>query len=367
MITEFSVEDESYLARAREVFIRMSLLAIMGISCFVLLRPFLTFLISGMVIAIASYPGYRMLRKVLGGRKNLAAVLGTALFLLLVIVPSLLLAGTLADGVRTIAHNAETGQFNIPPAPTNIQKLPIIGSRLQEFWNLCSSNLSEAMGRFAPQILKYIPALLSASAGIGGALLQFLISIMFAGFLLANSEGNARFADTVFARIFGDQGPEFKDLVAATIRSVTNGILGVALIQSLFAGLGFWFVGLPGAGLWAAIFLVLAVLQVGQLLLVPAVLLVFATHPTTHAVMFLIWCIIVAGMDNVLKPILLGRGSKVPMAVIFLGVLGGFLTMRLLGLFVGAIVLSVGYKLFLAWLATGKPSTVASHAPAKAS
>jgi predicted PurR-regulated permease PerM len=367
VITQFSVEDEGYLARAREVFIRMSLLALMGVSCFVLLRPFLTFLISGIIIAIASYPGYRMLMKVLGGRKNLAAVLGTVLVLLLVIVPSVLLAGTLADGLRTLAHNAETGLFKIPPAPANIQKLPIIGSRLQEFWNSCSSDLAGAMSRLAPQVQKYIPALLSMSAGIGGALLQFLISIMFAGFLLANSEGNARFADRVFARIFESQGPEFKELVAATIRSVTNGILGVALIQSLFAGLGFWFVGLPGAGLWAAIFLVLAVLQVGQLLLVPAVLFVFATHPTTHAVMFLIWCIIVAGMDNVLKPILLGRGSKVPLAVIFLGVLGGFMTMRLLGLFVGAIVLSVGYKLFLAWLATGTPSRVASPVSAKAS
>jgi predicted PurR-regulated permease PerM len=155
----------------------------------------------------------------------------------------------------------------------------------------------------------------------------------------------------VFRRIFGEHGDEFKDLVASTIGTVTNGVLGVALIQTIFASLGFWFAGLPGAGVWAIVFLIGAVLQVGGLVLVPAVLYGFAEFSTTRAVIFLVWCIIVGLMDNVLKPILLGRGGKVPMGVIFLGVLGGFMVMNsIIGLFVGAIVLSVGYKLFMAWL-----------------
>jgi len=139
-------------------------------------------------------------------------------------------------------------------------------------------------------------------------------------------------------------------IAGSTIRSVTTGILGVALIQTVCAGLGFLLVGLPGAGLWAVIFLIAAVLQVGALVLVPAVLYVFAIATTTKAVVFLIWCIIVALMDNVLKPLLLGRGVAVPIAVVFLGAIGGFVAMGIIGLFVGAIVLSVGYKLFLAWI-----------------
>jgi predicted PurR-regulated permease PerM len=195
-------------------------------------------------------------------------------------------------------------------------------------------------------------------------MLQFLISILFAGYLLASSERNASFVNRIFARVFGDQGTEFKELVAATTRSVTNGILGVAVIQSLFASLGFWFVGLPGAGLWAALFLVSSVLQIGQLVLIPAVLYAFAVFPMSHAVMFLVWCIIVGLMDNVLKPILLGRKGKVPIIVIFLGVLGGFLALRILGLFIGAIVLSVGYKLFIAWLDAGIPAVPETQASA---
>ena len=146
----------------------------------------------------------------------------------------------------------------------------------------------------------------------------------------------------------------------ATVRSVTTGILGVALIQSLFAGLGFFVVGLPGASLWTLMFLIAAVLQVGGLMLIPAVIYVLATTGTVKAAFFVVWCIIVAVMDNVLKPLLLGRGVPVPILVVFLGVIGGFVAMGIIGLFVGPIVLSVGYKLFLAWLDEGLESIPAT-------
>jgi predicted PurR-regulated permease PerM len=355
MITTFSIEDKAYIARAREVFVRMSLLVIVGVSCFLLLRPFLDLLIAGIIIAIGMYPGYQMLRKVLRGRGKLAAVLCAALLLVVILVPTLLLAETLVDGIRNIAEQLKMGQLKIPPPPPSLDRLPFVGVKLKEFWNLSSVDISDAVSRLAPQIRERIPQLVSVSIDISGLLLKVVIAILLAGFLLATSEQRIRFADRLFGRIFDDQGPEFEQLVASTIRSVTNGILGVAVIQAFFASLGFWIVGLPGTGLWAVIFLVAAVLQIGAVVLIPAVLYAFATHSTTYAVMFLIWCIIVGLMDNVLKPILLGRGSKVPMAVIFLGVLGGFITMHIIGLFVGAIILSVGYKLLIAWLDAGIP------------
>jgi len=360
MITDFSIEDTGLFGRAREIFIRLSLLAIMGASCFVLMRPFLNLIVAGIIIAIGVFPGYRMLTRALRGRTKLAAVLCTILLLAVMVVPSILLAGTLVDGIRELIPQLQSGHLNLPPPPAGLEKVPVFGHRLADFWILCSTNVSEAVTRLSPQLQKYTPRLLSATAGIGGVVLQFLISIVLAGVFLATSEGNSRFADRLFARIFGQQGPEFKELVNATIRSVTNGILGVAVIQTLFASLGFWFAGLPGAGLWAVMFLIAAILQVGALVLIPAVLYAFSAFSTTHAVIFLVWCILVGAMDNVLKPILLGRGSKVPMAVIFLGVLGGFMVMNIIGLFVGAIVLSVGYKLFMAWLGPAVPAEVAA-------
>jgi predicted PurR-regulated permease PerM len=355
MATHFLVEDRGYIYRGRDVFIRLSLLAAMGVSCFLLLSPFLDIIISGILIAIAINPAHRMLSNVLRGHRTLAAVLCTLLLLLIVILPCLLLAGSLTGGIGAFVQQAQAGRIDLPPAPQGLDKLPFIGPRLNSFWTLCSTDLSAVVSRFSPQIKELIPKLLSDSAKFGGVLLQLLISILLAGFFLATSEKESQFADRIFARVFFEQGPEYKELVTATVRSVTNGILGVAVIQTLFASLGFWFVGLPGAGLWAGVFLIAAVLQMGVIVLVPAVIYVFATQSTTHAVLFLVWSVIVGLMDNVLKPILLGRGSKVPMIVIFLGVLGGFIAMNLIGLFVGAVVLSVGYKLFMVWLDEGVP------------
>lgn len=355
MLTEFLSEDKAYIARAREVFIRMSLLVITGISCFVILRPFLDMMIAGIIIAIGLYPAYKKLTHVLRGRGTLAAVLCTVVLLAVILVPMLLLGETLVAGVRNVADQLMAGQLRIPPPPPSLEKLPVVGVKLTEFWSSFSGDISAAMGRLAPQIQKYIPALVATTFGFGGVVLRFLVAILLAGFLLATSEQRVQFADRLFARIFDDQGPDFEQLVASTIRTVTNGVLGVAVIQSVLASLGFWIVGLPGAGLWAAMFLIAAVIQVGAIVLVPAVLYAFASFPTSHAVIFLIWCLFVGVIDNVLKPILLGRSSKVPMLVVFVGVLGGFMVMRIIGLFVGAIILSVGYKLLIAWLDVGIP------------
>ncbi len=215
---------------------------------------------------------------------------------------------------------------------------------------MASTNLTGLLQNFAPQIKALVPALFAASAGFGLTVLQFILSILVAGVLLANASGCVTVTHSLANRLFADQGPEFVELAGSTIRSVTNGILGVAVIQSLLAGLGFLVGGLPGAGLWTLIFLCGAVLQVGALVLVPAAIYMFAIATTTKAVLFLLWCIFVGLIDNVLKPLLLGRGAAVPTAVVFLGAIGGFIVMGTIGLFVGAIVLSVGYKLFLAWL-----------------
>ena len=215
---------------------------------------------------------------------------------------------------------------------------------------MASNNLTEAVKLLAPQIKTFLPKLLSASAGIGLTVLQFFFSILIAGALLAKAQSAAEVTRAFANRLFGERGAEFQDLVGSTIRSVTSGILGVALIQTVLAAIGFLVVGLPGARLWAVIFLIAAVLQVGMLVLIPAVAFVFATATTTTAVVFLIWCAIVGLLDNVLKPMLPGRGASVPTAVVFLGAIGGFVAMGIIGLFVGAIVLSVGYKLFLAWI-----------------
>ena len=348
MATE--AHSKNHINRAIEVFIHVGLLALLATACLLILKPFIPLVAWGIIIAIAVYPGYRKFRSLLGGRGTLAAVLGTLLFLAVLMVPVALLTQTTVEGIQSLTTHIKDGTLTIPHPPEDVATWPLVGPSLFRTWTMASTNLTGLLQSFAPQIKAFIPVLLAASAGIGVTVLQFILSLLLAGVLLANTSGCIEVSRSLANRFFGDRGPEFEDLAGSTIRSVTNGILGVAVIQSVLAGLGFLVGGLPGAGLWTLIFLFAAVLQVGVIVLIPAVIYMFAIATTTKAILFLLWCAFVGLIDNVLKPILLGRGAAVPTAVVFLGAIGGFLAMGIIGLFVGAIILSVGYKLFLGWL-----------------
>jgi len=349
--------DENYVHRALEVSVHVGLLVLLAAACLFILRPFVPLVAWGIIIAIAVYPGYKKVQHLVGGSNRLAAVICTAFLLALLIIPVVLLTGSLVDGIQSVTARIRGGTPIIPPPPARVESWPIVGTPLKHAWDLASTNLSAAVQSFAPQIKAFIPQLLSASASIGLAALQWILSIIVAGVLLGNAESGSRVAGLFSNRLFGDKGPEFEKLAGSTVRSITTGIIGVAFIQSVFAGVGFLVAGLPGAGLWAVIFLVAAVLQLGVVVLIPAVIYMFAIASTTHAVIFLVWCLIVGLMDNVLKPLLLGRGVPVPMAVVFLGAIGGFVAIGPIGLFIGAIVLAVGYKLTLAWLEETGTST----------
>jgi predicted PurR-regulated permease PerM len=291
----------------------------------------------------------------LGGRRTLAATLFTLLALVLLIGPTILLAETLIASAQELAANLRDGAVVVPAPPEGIGQWPVIGRPLEQYWQLASVNLQQALGEIGPQLRVFGRWLLSAAAGVGLGILHFVFAIIIAGVLLAQAQPGRRAAYAIATRLAGEQGAELADLARMTIRSVTRGILGVALIQSLLAGLGFLAAGVPAAGLLALICLLLAMVQAIVIVLIPTVIYVFATADPAVAVVFFIWSVFVGLIDNVLKPILLGRGVKAPMLIIFIGAIGGFLTFGLIGLFVGAVVLALGYELFLAWLYQGQP------------
>ncbi len=196
----------------------------------------------------------------------------------------------------------------------------------------------------------------AAEAGIG--ILEFFLAIAIAGVLLAH-ENETRWATVIIAhQLAGDRGIEFTELAMATVRRVTGGILGVALIPSLLAGLGWLAAGVPAAGLWTLLALLLSTAQLVVFLVsVPILIYVFFNPDTATFVLLLVWSLAVGTIDNILRPILLGRGMDVPMAVIFVGTIGGFLSSGIVGLFVGSVVLVLGYKLLVAWLGD-EPTTI---------
>ncbi|MCP3869740.1 MAG: AI-2E family transporter [Gammaproteobacteria bacterium] len=352
-------DQKVFVSNALEATIRIGILVLLATWCFTIVRPFIIPIVWGIIIAVSEYTGYLKLRRFLGGRGRTAAALIALLGLVLLIAPTVMLSGTLVDSAQGLAEGLQQGSISVPPPPEELKRWPMVGDELYGLWLQASQNLAAVLTKIAPQLKVFGTWMLSSAVGAGFGILQFVIAIIIAGLLLANSEAGGRAAYAFATRLSGEKGADFATLAEATVRSVTRGILGVALIQSLLAGVGFMVMGIPGAGLWALLCLMLSVVQIGIFpITVPVVIYVFSTADTVPAVVFLVWALIVGLLDNILKPILLGRGVEVPMAVIFVGAIGGFLSSGIIGLFVGAVVLVLGYRLFLAWLGNTSPGPV---------
>ncbi len=334
-----------------DIIIRIGVLFILIAWCFQILSPFLNPVLWAILIAVALFPAYNALSNRLNGKRKLSAIIVTLVLLSLIIIPSLLFFGSLVEGAKTIGEQMVNEEFKIPPPTENVKDWPVIGGKMYESWLLASQNLDQLIGQYSQEIASFGSSLLGAVVGTGLGLLQFILSIIIAGVLLAKSEGSGRFATTFFTKIVGERGAEFADICKITIKNVAKGILGVSIIQSTLAGIGFMLAGVPYAGLWALLSLILAVVQLGPgLVIIPVIIYMFATGSALSASLWTVYFILVMFSDNLLKPILLGKGAPVPMLVIFLGSIGGFITTGFVGLFVGAIVLSLGYKLFMAWV-----------------
>ena len=350
--TSKSEEDKAFHARALDAAIRISLLALLVLWCFSIVKPFILPVLWGVIMAVAIYPLFEKAHNKLGGSEKLTATLITLLALAALITPTVMLSGSMIDGSQELAENLEAGTLSIPPPSESVKDWPLVGEKLYDGWTLASTNLEAAIVKFKPQIEAAGKWFISAAAGAGAGILMFVISIIVAGVFLVYARSGSQALETVASRVLGDAfGKEFVDMAGATIRSVAQGVLGVALIQSILAGIGLLAIGVPYAGLWALLVLLLAIVQLPPLLVLgPIIVYVFSVESTVPAVIFMIWGLLISASDAFLKPLFLGRGMDIPMMVILLGAIGGMMRAGIIGLFVGAVVLAVGYSLFMAWL-----------------
>jgi len=343
--------DDSYLEIIMEAVIRVGLVLLLLFWCLNIIRPFIIPVVWGSILAVAVFPAYGWLSKRLGGRGKLAALICALVGFSIVLVPMGLFAGSLIDSGQQIAEQQDLESIHIPPPPAGVADWPLIGGSLHKLWSEASRSLDPLMERFAPQLQDAAMWLVGATVGTGLAIAQALLSIVIAGVMLAGATGGAQAATTLSKRLAGASGEKIIQMVARTIRSVAVGIVGVAIIQSGLIGVGMLAAGVPHAGIWSLLCLILAVLQLPPLLIVgPVVVYMFSYASTPVAVAFTIWEIAASMSDAFLKPILLARGVEVPMLVIFLGAIGGFMMSGFIGLFIGAVVLSLGYELAREWI-----------------
>src|SRR5205807_158982 len=229
----------------------------------------------------------------------------------------------------------------------------LVGRKLTEIWVLFASNMPEVFAKYRDSFSEPATRLVSAAGGLAAGQLSFVLSFGIAAVIIAYGRGAADFARRLLGRLTGneDRGGHLATLTASTIRGVAVGVVGVAVIQSLLLAVGFFAIGLPAAGLWTFVMLLLCIVQVPAVLVtLPIIAYVLATEATQPAIIFAVWTLVAGLSDNVLKPLLLGRGLEVPMPVILIGVIGGMIADGLLGLFVGPVVLAVGYVLLIEWM-----------------
>ena len=346
------------VGRLVQIVLPLLLLALLIALCVQLLVPFVGLLLWTIILAVCFYPVHRrLLRK--GMRDRLSAtIIGTALAAL-ILVPTVIATVSAVSSVPRLVAGLESGERQIRPPPDQVAQIPIVGPKVYHAWAQASADLPAFAKQFGPQVTGFTKWLIAAAGGTLAALLALVLAVIFAAITLAYSDSARAFISSIFARLTGDsvRGEHYISIIAATIRSVANGVIGVAFVQALLCGIGFFILGVPGAGLLSLIAMAFGVLQVPVVLItLPAIVWAFSTQSTTIAVVFMIWEVIAGLSDAALKPMLIGHGLEVPMPIILLGVIGGVIAYGLVGLFIGAVLLAVGWVLLLEWLETPMPS-----------
>jgi len=340
--------------RLIDVFIRASLILALAILCYDIFSPFISLMAWALILAVSLYPLHLMLARALGGRDGLAAIVIVFLGLVLIAAPTAILAMALADSVQGFAARLADHSLQVPEPPASVAAWPVVGPKVHALWSQAHTDLKSLVVAVQPHVGDAPKKVLGALAVLGGTLLLFLFAFVVAGIMMAWGRSGAAGIRAVFDRIVGiDRGEQLTRLCTSTIRAVAQGVLGVALIQAIVIGLLLLLAGIPFAGVLAAIVLVLAIAQLPALLVtLPVIVYIWwsPSYGTGAAIMHTVLLGLAGTLDNVLKPLLLGRGVEAPMPVILIGALGGMAGGGILGMFLGATFLALGYRIFMSWV-----------------
>lgn len=334
-----------------DTILRVVVLLVLIAWCIGIILPFLEPVLWGAIIAATLHPFFARVKRWTGNRNVLAAVMVTLLLFVILLLPTALLVKSLIEGIQSLVLQFRNQTLVIPPPGPSVAGWPVIGKPISEIWLLASQSLESAITTYREPLSKLGMTIIGPLGGFGRSLLMFFVSVIIAGAFLVKADASAAFVRKLIRRLVGERSDEMLPVTGAIVRNVAKGILGVALFQFLAAGTVFVFANVPFPGLWAFAVLVLAILQLPTVIVIlPVVIYLFSVKELPLAILWTIALLVVGLSDNVLKPLLMGKSSIVPMLVVFLGAIGGFIFSGLIGLFTGAIVLSVGYNLMMHWI-----------------
>jgi predicted PurR-regulated permease PerM len=362
--------EQRFAGRLLDVLIRAGLIVVLVLLCYQVFAPFLSLMVWSVILAVTLYPLQRALARKMGGRMGWTATLIALLGIALIVVPTAVLLNSTGDTVKRLIDGVQQNTLQVPPPRESVAAWPVVGEKVHDFWQRAYDDLPALVQSLQPKLGDLARAALAMVASIGGGILMFIAALIVAGIMMAFGESGARACRSIFVRVFGDvRGEEFTVLSVATVRAVAQGVIGIAFIQALAVGLCLLAAKVPLAGVLAGVVLVLGIAQIPALIVtLPAIayLWMSGNYGNVAAIVFSVLLFIAGMADNVLKPLMLGRGVDAPMPVILIGALGGLATAGILGLFVGATLLALGYQIFMGWVAA-HPESAPPVAKAEAS
>ena len=338
-----------------DTLIRVILITLLVVVCVRVFTPFSHLVLLAIILAIALYPLYLIVLRWLGGRRGLTATALVLFGLLLIGAPIVVLGVGVTGKLSEVYERVEADKLEFPAPDPKVREWPIVGERVHAAWTAAATNLPGFLKQNRSAIRGFAKKALTMAAGGMKAGAVFLLAIIVAGVLMVYAEAEELIARRIFIRFTDPEtGANLHQLSVATVRSVATGVVGVAFIQAVLLGVGFLLAGVPGAGVLALAAMFLGILQLPALLVsLPAVAWLWMSEDggsTIAKVLFSIWFVVAGLADNVLKPLLLGRGVDAPMLVILIGAIGGMVTGGMTGLFLGAVLLAVGYQIFMQWV-----------------
>lgn len=346
-----------------DTLIRVALIGGLTLLCFQVFSPFLNLMVWSIILAVTMYPVHQWLARRIGRRQGLTSVILVILGVSLIVIPAWLLMNSFADSVHRFVGAVQQNTVQIPAPREGVKNWPIVGTAIYETWSKARADLPGLVQSMQPKIGDLARGALSMVASIGGSMLLFLVSFVVASIIMAYGDSAERSGRAIFSRVAGSsRGESLAKLSIATIRAVAQGVIGVAAIQALVIGLALMLAGINVAGVLSIIALILGIAQVPALLItLPVIVYIWASgdYSTGAAITHTIILLLTGMADNILKPMMLGRGVDVPMPVILFGALGGMASGGILGMFVGATALALGYEIFKNWVAS-HPNSVPS-------
>jgi predicted PurR-regulated permease PerM len=295
-----------------------------------------------------------MLARRLGGSDSRSSVVIGLVGSLSLGVPLVLLGGSLVDHAGTWLQAYREGTLAVPAPSPSVAEWPAVGPMVFKYWQSAHQDLPELLAAYEEQVRGFLGWVLSTTTGLIQSTFLFIASIIIAAVLMAYGKSAVPAMQRILRTVVGhERGDAVFALSGATVRSVASGVIGVAFIQALLLGIGFLMAGLPAAGLLALITLFIGILQLPALIIsLPVIGFIWSGEDGSTLVntLLTVYLLVAGAADGVLKPMLLGRGVDAPMPVILIGALGGMVSMGMLGLFIGAVVMAVGYQLFMAWV-----------------